>query len=429
MKLIYNSGNNFMSHQQDTNRLIRALGKVGTIISQDVWWTAATRWADIVFAAASTLERDDIGAGGTYSNDRIYAMKKIIDPIEDSRNDWDIFADLADLIGMRVPFVEQEQFPEYMDIIKLAYSRTTAAQTTPFEEFWEKGYALQPYPQKAREANPLHTRSGRIEMFCETIADMKLDDCPGMPTWLEPAEYLGNAKEGQLHLVSPHPWYRLHSQMANSEKLRDLYMIQGREPVRINAEDAAARGIAEGDLVEVYNDRGTVIAGALISDEIMPGVVSIYEGGWPSLDSKGRCNSGLANFLTSTTPSSGLTHANTANTALVSIRKCEDPEGPNQAYDKPAIIEDYEIAAIDDDELGLDRIYDIVADLYADMSPGERTFYERCTVCHSPRDPAGHTRLQWKAITESMFPRAGLEGEEAQAVMDFLMQNAADAAH
>lgn len=63
------------------------------------------------------------------------------------------------------------------------------------------------------------------------------------------------------------------------------------------------------------------------------------------------------------------------------------------------------------------------------MSPGERTFYERCTVCHSPRDPAGHTRLQWKAITESMFPRAGLEGEEAQAVMDFLMQNAADAAH
>jgi trimethylamine-N-oxide reductase (cytochrome c) len=441
VKLIYNSGNNFMSHQQNTNRLIKALGKVETIICQDVWWTAATRWSDIVFAAASTLERDDISAGGTYSNDRIYAMKKVIEPLGESRNDWDIFAGLADLLGMWAPYVEQEQFPEYMDIIKLAYSRTTAAQTTSFEDFWEKGYALQPAPQKARqwvrhgafyedpEANPLHTKSGKIEMFCETIDALRLEDCPGMPMWLEPAEYLGNAKEGQLHLVSPHPWYRLHSQMANSQKLRDLYMIQGREPVRINRQDAEARGIAEGDLVEVYNDRGTVIAGAVVSDEIMPGVVSIYEGGWPSLDSKGRCNSGLVNFLTSTTRSSGLSHANTANTALVSIRKCEDPEGPNQAYDKPAIIEDFEIAAIDDDELQLDRIYDIVAALYADMSPGERTFYERCTVCHGPRDPAGHTQLQWKAITESMFPRAGLEGEEAQAVMDFLMQNAADAAN
>lgn len=441
VKMIYNSGNNFMSHQQDTNRLIKALGKVGTIVCQDVWWTAATRWADIVLAASSTLERDDISVGGTYSNDRIYAMKKIIEPIEESRNDWDIFAGIADLISMASPYIEDQQFPEYIDIIKFAYSKTTASQTTPFEKFWEKGYALQPYPEKARswvrhgdfytdpEASPLHTKSGKIEMFCQTIADMKLEDCPGMPMWLEPAEYLGNAKEGQLHMVSPHPWYRLHSQMANSEKLRDLYMVQGREPVRINSEDAVARGIEDGDLVELYNDRGTVIAGAVVSDEIMPGVVSIYEGGWPQLDSKGRCNSGLVNFLTATTRSSGLSQATTANTCLVSLRKCEDPEGPNMAYDKPAIIEDYQVAAIDDSELALDRIYDIVASLYADMSEGERTFYERCTVCHSPRDPAGYTQLQWKAITQSMFPRAGLEGEEAKAVMDFLMESAADAVH
>lgn len=115
--------------------------------------------------------------------------------------------------------------------------------------------------------------------------------------------------------------------------------MQGREPVRINAEDAAARGIADGDLVELYNERGTVIAGAVVSDEIMPGVVSIYEGGWPQLDSKGRCNSGLANFLTSTQKSSGLSQATTANTCLVSLRKCVDPEGPNRAYEKPPIIE------------------------------------------------------------------------------------------
>lgn len=437
--MIYNAGNNFMSHQQDTNRLIKALQKVKTIVSQDVWWTAATRWADIVLPASSPLERDDISVGGTYSNDRIYAMKKIIEPIGESRSDFEIFAGLADLFYRQSTYIEDQAYPEHIDIIKKAYAGTTAAATTPFEEFWERGYAHQPVPEAARawvrhgdfytdpEAHPLHTRSGKIEMFCETIAEMNLEDCPGMPMWLEPAEYLGNAKDGQLHVVSPHPWFRLHSQMDQSASLRDLYKVQGREPVRINAEDAAARGIADGDLVEIYNDRGTVIAGAVVSDEIMPGVISIYEGCWPSLDSKGRCNSGLVNFLTSTQKSSGLSQATTANTCLASIRKCEDPDGPNMAYEKPPIIEGVELAAIDDADLALDRLDSVIEALYAEMGPGEKLFYERCTVCHGPRDVGAFTQLQWKAITPSMFPRAGLDEAEAALIMDFLMANASDA--
>lgn len=365
IKVIFNAGNNFMSHQQDTNRLIRALEKVETIISVDVWWTAATRWADIVMPAASTLEQDDITSGGTYSNDRVYAMKKVIEPVGESLPDYEIFEGLADKLGLWAQFTDSE---DKMYHIRQAYARCSAAEHTSFEEFWDKGYARMAVPDEARtwtrhgafyqdpEANPLHTASGKIEMFCEDIARLELEDCPGMPMWLEKHEYLGNAKEGQLHVVSPHPWFRLHSQMDQSETLRGLYKVQGREPVRINSQDAADRGIADGDLVELYNDRGTVIAGAVVSDDIMPGVVSIYEGAWPQLDSKGRCNSGLVNFLTSTQRSSGLSEATSANTALVSMRKCTDPEGPNRAYDKPPIIDDYELAELDEDKLGLDRI-------------------------------------------------------------------------
>jgi trimethylamine-N-oxide reductase (cytochrome c) len=436
IKMIFNSGNNFMSHQQDTNRLIQALNKVDTIVSVDVWWTAATRWADIVMPAASTLEQNDITSGGTYSNDRVYAMKKVIDPIGESLPDYEIFEGLADKLGLWAQFTDSE---DKMYHIKLAYEASGAAKETPFEEFWENGYARMPVPEAARkwvrhndfysdpEANPLHTASGKIEMFCETIANMEIEDCPGMPMWMEKTEYLGSAKEGQLHVVSPHPWFRLHSQMGNSERLRDLYMVQGREPVRINAEDAAARGIEDGDLVELYNERGTVIAGAVVSDEIMPGVVSIYEGGWPQLDSKGRCNSGLVNFITSTQRASGLSEATSANTVLVEMRKCEDPEGPNMAYDPPAIIEDMEVAAIDEDKLDLDRLTDLTEALMADMSPGEKLFYERCTVCHAPREVTHYTRQQWKGIAPSMFPRAGFDEEESALVMEYLMQNAADA--
>ncbi|PVH30358.1 molybdopterin-dependent oxidoreductase [Pararhodobacter oceanensis] len=436
VKMIFNAGNNFMSHQQDTNRLIRALEKVETIVSVDVWWTAATRWADIVMPASSTLERDDISVGGTYSNDRVYAMKKVIEPVGESLSDYEIFEGLADKLGQWMQFTEGE---DLMYHIEQAYSRSGAAQHTPFEEFWEKGYARQEVPEEARswvrhgdfytdpDANPLHTASGKIEMFCEDIASMEIDDCPGMPMWMEKHEYLGNAAEDELHVVSPHPWFRLHSQMDQSQTLRALYKVQGREPVRINAQDAASRGIEDGDLVELYNDRGTVIAGAVVSDDIMPGVVSIYEGAWPSLDSKGRCNSGLVNFLTSTQRSSGLSEATTANTVLCRMRKCEDPDGPNRAYEKPPIIDDMEIAEIDIDLLDLDRVYDITDNLMADMSPGERLYYERCTVCHAPREVTHFTQQQWRGITPSMFPRAGFNDEEAALVMDYLMANASDA--
>ena len=402
----------------------------------DVWWTAATRWADIVMPACSTLERDDISVGGTYSNDKVYAMKKVIEPVGESLSDYHICEGLADKMNLWTQFTDAM---DLMDHIEEAYSRSAAAEHTPFEEFWEKGYARQEVPEEARrwvrhgdfytdpDKNPLHTNSGKIEMFCEEIAGFNLDDCPGMPVWMEKHEYLGNAREGQLHVVSPHPWYRLHSQMDQSSTLRDLYKIQGREPARINRQDAEARGIEDGDLIELYNDRGTIIVGAILSDDIMPGVVSVYEGAWPSLDSKGRCNSGLVNFLTSTQRSSGLSQATSANTVLCEMRKCEDPEGPNMAYEKPEIIEDYEIAEIDEDLLGLDRVEQITENLLADATEGEKIFYERCTVCHGPREVSHFTQIQWKGITPSMFPRAGLDENEATLVMEFLMANASDA--
>ena len=135
------------------------------------------------------------------------------------------------------------------------------------------------------------------------------------------------------------------------------------------------------------------------------------------------------NFLTSSRPSSGLSQATSANTCLVSMKKCEDPEGPSLAYDPPTILikEHVEFAAVEEEALGVDRIDALVEALYADMTPGEKMFYERCTVCHGPRDPSQFTQLQWKGITQSMFPRAGLEPDEQKLVLDYLLENAKDA--
>lgn len=237
--------------------------------------------------ATTTVERNDISSGGTYNINKFYAMKQVIAPQGDALDDFEIFRRLAELCGVELGFTEGM---EPMDYVQAAYEKSSAAKIIPFEEFWEKGVVTLPTPAAANSwvrhgdfradpvKNPLHTPSGRIEMYSATIEKMNLPDCPPMPKWLEPGEYLGNAKEGQVHVVSPHPYMRLHSQMANAEPLRKTYAVQTREPLLINTQDAKKRGIRDGDLVELYNERGALVVGARVSDRIMPGVVSIYDG-------------------------------------------------------------------------------------------------------------------------------------------------------
>lgn len=433
VRMIYNAGVNYLSHQQDTNELIFALRKkVDTIVCQDPWWTASMQYADIVLPATSSLERNDITSGGTYSNDKIYAMRQVIEPVGESLDDFEIFRRLAAAFGVEQSFTEGFSV---MQIIERAYKNSSAEM--PFEEFWEKGVAPIKVPEEARHwvrhgdfykdpvKTPLHTASGKIEMYCDTIAGFNIEDCPPMPKWMEPFVYLGNAKEGQLHVVSPHPRMRLHSQMANAS-IRHIDNIKGREFIFINPEDAAERGIADGDLIEVYNDRGALIGGAKVWDKIMKGVLSIQEGVWLSLDSKGRCNSGAVNILTSSQPSSKLSQATAANTCVAWVKKCTDPEGENMAYHPPEVL--YSNVEIDITAFDIAaRSKEIKSSAGADMTPGEKLFYNRCTLCHVPREPGDYTKKQWEGITQSMFPRAGLNTEERKTVLDFLFKHAKDA--
>lgn len=434
VKLVYTSGNNVLSHQQDTNELLRALNQqVHTYICQDPWWCASSRFADIVLPATSALERDDISWGGTYGADKIYAMRKVIEPYGESLDDFEIFRRLADLMGVGYQFTEGLSVEQ---ILQNAYAH--AGPDLSFDEFWERGYVKLDVPEEMKswvrhgdfytdpDKHPLHTASGKIEMYCEVIDKFNIPDCPPIPKFLEPAEYLGNAEEGQVHVVSPHPFNRLHSQMANTD-LRFEEHVQGRQHVLISPDDAEANGIKDGDLVELFNERGATIAGARVTEQIMKGVVSLEEGGWVQFDSKGRCNSGSINVITTSIAASGLSQATSANTCIANLRKCEDPESENLAFEPPVI----EQAG----DLGLDvaamklaeRAQALKGATLGSMTTGEKLFYGRCTLCHVAREPSDYTLTQWKGITESMFPRAGLNEDERKEVMEFLAKNAKDA--
>jgi biotin/methionine sulfoxide reductase len=226
--------------------------------------------------------------------------------------------------------------------------RAAGIELPSFTEFWERGLvglapddeALVMHEDFRRDpaANPLATPSGKIEIYSETIAGFGLDDCPGYPAWIEPFEWLGHekARTYPLHLLSDQPVRRLHSQLDHSPYSR-AGKVAGREPVHLNRADAAARGIADGDLVELFNDRGRSLAGAVVTDDVMPGVARLATGSWFD-PGEGLERNGNPNSLTLDRGSSSFGQGCSAHTCLVEARRFDGPAPPVRAYEPPTII-------------------------------------------------------------------------------------------
>ena len=138
---------------------------------------------------------------------------------------------------------------------------------------------LEPFREDP-EKNSLQTPSGKIEIFSSTVANFCYEDCPGHPTWMEPVEWLGGEINSfPLHLISNQPKTKLHSQLDHGSHSR-AHKINGREPVKINPTDARKRGIKNGEIVRLFNKRGSCLAGAIIDKNIRTGVVQISTGAW-----------------------------------------------------------------------------------------------------------------------------------------------------
>ena len=143
-----------------------------------------------------------------------------------------------------------------------------------------------------------------------------------------PDEYAGNVTaEEPLALVTPHPYYRLHSQLAHTS-LRQKYAVNDREPVLIHPEDASARGIANGDIVRLFNKRGQVLAGAVVTDGIIKGTVALHEGAlvrpiwiFGRYRKSPLCKNGCPNVLTRDEGTSKLAQGNSPNTCILQVEK------------------------------------------------------------------------------------------------------------
>jgi biotin/methionine sulfoxide reductase len=351
IKLVYWAGGNPFHHHQDLNRLRRAFARPDTVVVHDSVWTASARHADIVLPATITLEREDLGAAA--GDPLIVAMHRAVPPYREARADYDIFAGLAERLDFGDQFTEGRSARQWLQYLYEATRHQLQArdfEAPDFEEFWEIGELLLPtLPwdggivrafRRDPATAPLPTPSGKIEFASATIASFGYPDCPGHPAWLPPSEGAGSptAARFPLQLIANQPATRLHSQL-DFGAVSLASKIKGREPVRIHPQDAVARGIGDGDIVRLYNDRGACLAGAVLSAALRPGVVQLSTGAWYDPDDpaaeKPRCVHGNPNVLTRDVGTSRLAQGCTGQLTLVEIERWNGPLPAVKAFDPP----------------------------------------------------------------------------------------------
>ncbi|MGH8875835.1 MAG: molybdopterin-dependent oxidoreductase [Stackebrandtia sp.] len=342
IKLVYWCGGNPFHHHQDLARLHEAFKRPDTVVVHDPFWTSSARHADFVMPSTMTIERDDYGAG---SGDPVFMpMKALTKPHGQARDDYEIFAALAHRLGRGEAFTEGRTPNEWLRHLYDKWRHRLDRMGTPmpsFEDFWESEHVEIPVPKPEQvlyqdfrtnpDANPLRTPSGRIEIFSETIAGFGYEECPGHPVWMEPDEWLAGprARRFPLHLIANQPKTRLHSQLDVGDHSQSA-KVKGREPLRLHPDDAAARGLTDGDLARVYNDRGSCLAGVRVSEHVRPGVVQLSTGAWydPDPEDPTFCRHGNVNVLTPDVGSSRLSQGCVGQHVLVEIERFtgEPPE-------------------------------------------------------------------------------------------------------
>ena len=339
-RLMWWAGGNPLHHHQDLNRLLRAWARTETIVVSEPWWNSLARHADIVLPATTTLERDDIGSAARARF--ILAMKRALPRHAQARDEFDYMADVADALGLRDRFTQQRDVPAWLRVL---YGRTRDAAAAlgtglpDFDAFWQAGSVEIPAPERGTvvpfaafvrdpDAARLNTPSGRIELYSATIAGFGYDDCPGHPVWFAPREYLGAelARRFPLHLLSSQPATRLHGQL-DQARLSLASKVRGREPIRLHPDDAAARGLAAGDIVRVFNDRGACLAGVVPDEGLLRGVAVMSTGAWLDPERPGEpgslCVHGNVNVLTQDVGTSRLGQGPSAHSCLVEVARWE----------------------------------------------------------------------------------------------------------
>jgi anaerobic dimethyl sulfoxide reductase subunit A len=358
IKLIYAVATNCLINQHaDTNRsaeILRDESKVEFIVVQDNFLTPTARFADLILPACTQFETWGVEDGWKYG-DEVILQPKLVEPPGECKSDYRICAELAERLGVGAAFTEGRDEKAWVDWCLSEFRRLRFPELPTLDEFIEQnlGAWSRPVTKPAiafadfREnplEHPLPTPSGKIEIFSKQLYDLNNPaEIPAIPKYIQEWENpfedittetpstqrkdlktqcsprLRGEKEFPLQAIGHHTLARVHSTHANNDWLEEAFP----QRVYLNPLDASARGIQDGDEVQVFNARGVLVLPCRVTPRIMPGVVDIPQGAWWTPGPDGVDYGGNINVLTSArwTP---FAFGSTQQTIMVEVQRTED---------------------------------------------------------------------------------------------------------
>ncbi len=327
IRMMYKFGGSHFGTSMESNRLAKAYRSADLefVVNQSIWNEGEARFADIILPACTNFERWDIGEWANASgyslhnegqlNHRIIAMQhKAIEPLGESKSDFQIFLDISKRLGLAAYFSEGHT---ELDWCRFIFEASDISDKISWKKFLKKGYYVvdaekehlrpppsfrwfaegrkkdvpEPHPLPAeyteKYGHGLQTQSGKIEFESSSLKRFGQDpERPPLnkyiPSW--EGRHSPLYEKYPLQLISPHPRYSFHTHAdgkgsyindipGHRVKIGDWYYWTA----RISCKDAEKRGIRQGDLIKLHNDRGAVVCAADVTERLMPGVVHSYE--------------------------------------------------------------------------------------------------------------------------------------------------------
>lgn len=328
IKFIFNiAGNALLNQHADINRTIKILQDdklCEFVVVSDHFMTPSAKFADVLLPGDHSLERNDIGFPWSGEKYMVFG-NKVVEPPFECRHDYWWLSRVAEKLGLGQQFTEGKTQDDWLRQV-IEEARKADPKFPTYEELSKAGGYREdpePYVAFANEVRdpakyPFKTPSRKIEIFSKTLYDMNNPEIPGVPeyiaAWEGPEDPL--IRKYPLQCIGPHYKRRTHSTFDRTPWLEEA----DPQVMWISAEDAKLRGIADGDRVKVFNDRGALMISARVTKRVRPGVVSIPQGAWYTPDRNGVCQRGCVNILTSQKATS-LAHGNAQHTILVEVQK------------------------------------------------------------------------------------------------------------
>jgi len=303
VKFAYFVNNNFLNQVGNVNKSVKALKKLDYMVIAELWLTPTARYADIILPVSSIAERSDLTRpwpSGPYFT----IANKAIEPLGECKSDIRIAEELADKLGVDefVKYPDEDKALKFM----LKMTADTRKEIKNYRKFKEDGIHRikfeEPYVAFKKEIedpenNPLRLerlKSALKELLILTIQKILLYQNIWSDGKVDTILYLRNILFKCYPLIQRVGFSRIHSEMFLVEWLKEV------DPhiAWINPIDAKSRGIKDGDEILVFNDRGKLTIKAWLTERIIPGAISIFEGAWYDPDENGIDRGGCVNTLT-----------------------------------------------------------------------------------------------------------------------------------